>query len=293
MKKCVLKKIGVIANCDKPDTPQVLKKLYDLSVRRGLKLFLEPAAGKILGEGDILSTKQMVKRVNAIISIGGDGTVLRVAREIGTCNIPVLGINTGGLGFLTSISEKDIVISLDNLVAGKYLLSRRSVIDVFHRSKKSKKKQSFRALNEAVIGRQSASRILNFEVWINNIPVTSYRCDGIIVSTPTGSTGHSLSAGGPILLPETSVLLLSLICPHTLSWRPLVIPDKDEILIKAMTNAPQRLTIDGQVGCVVSEGDEISLKRSKYSVSFIQMEGYSYFDVLRQKLQWSISHIHI
>ena len=287
------KKLGVIVNTAKQNASSAVKELLYAAKKYGMQIFLEKSSADFLGEKHAIPFSKMLKVIDLLISIGGDGTVLRVARELNGKNIPILGINIGGLGFLTSVSEKEIRKSLLNLSRGEYRLSHRSVLNIVHKNKNTGVIKNYRALNDAVIGRESASRMLTLEVSVNRTVVTSYRCDGIIISTPTGSTGHSLSAGGPILPPETDVFVLTLICPHTLSWRPLVISDCNEIIVKAVSNAPQRLTIDGQVGDVVAEGDEIFFTRSPKGVSFVHMPDYSYFDVLRRKLNWSVSNSRV
>jgi len=250
----------------------------------------EKETARLIQAGSGLPCSRLFDRVDGVIALGGDGTVLRVARQLAGRDLPILGVNIGGLGFLTSVAERDVVKALRYAADGRCDIAVRSVAEVVV-MRKGKRKGFYRALNDAVIGRVSSSRMLTLEVSVDASVVTSYQCDGIIVSTPTGSTGHSLSAGGPILTPETPAFVLTLICPHTLSWRPVVVPDTRLISIRVVTDAEQQLTVDGQVGQVLCKGDEISVCRSSSGVRFLHLPGHSYFAVLRQKLHWSGSNL--
>jgi len=216
--------------------------------------------------------------------------MLRVVRELDGRDIPVMGVNIGGLGFLTSVSEKEIECSLECLARDRFDVSVRAIADaVVWRGLKVVAR--YRALNDVVIANGPSSRILTLNVSIGGDKGTAYVCDGLIVSTPSGSTGHSLSAGGPIVTPETPAFVISLMCPHTLSSRPVVVPDRGEIAIRVTDSAGQaRLSVDGQVGRMLGKGETVRVTRSDRSVRFIHLPGHSYFSVLRQKLHWSGSN---
>ena len=224
-------------------------------------------------------------------ALGGDGTMLRVARAVGVRNTPIMGLNIGSLGFLTSVAEDELAQAFQCLAADRFTMSSRTMaLCVVEREGR----ELFRddALNDVVVGRRKSSRIITLDVAIDNRPVTSYTCDGLIISTPTGSTGHSLSAGGPIMLPETPVFVLSLVCPHTLSSRPVVVPDQRDIEVIARESAVElMLTVDGQVEQPLASGDLIRVRKSGRCARCIHLPGYSYFSVLRQKLHWSGSNV--
>jgi NAD+ kinase len=286
-----MKKLGIMANCSKPRAAEVLRALSENAVEMGLQLFSDKATAKFMKSCKIVSQGRMFEVVDAVIALGGDGTMLRAVRALAGKDKPVLGVNIGSLGFMTSVAEKDIGRALDCLVSNKFSISVRAVIDAVV-VRRGKAVAHYRALNDVVLDRGPSSRIMTLEVAIDGDYVTSYSCDGLIVSTPTGSTGHSLSAGGPIVAPESRALVISVICPHTLSSRPLVIPDQGEIAITATEIVGAfLLSVDGQTGQSLKQGDCIKVKRSDKSVRFIHLPGYSYFSVLRKKLHWRGSSI--
>ena len=241
--------------------------------------------------GEAVSPERMFESSEAIMALGGDGTMLRAVRELDGRNIPVIGVNIGGLGFLTSVSEENLDRALECLAEDDFVLSKSSIAEcAVHRD--GSEIAGYRALNDVVISNGPSSRVVTLRVSIDGDEVTSYVCDGLIVSTPAGSTGHSLSAGGPILMPESQVFVISLICPHTLSSRPLVVPDRSEVsIVAAADEEGLLLSVDGQVGMQLQDGDCVTVRRSGSDISFIHLPGHSYFAVLRQKLHWSGSNV--
>jgi NAD+ kinase len=216
--------------------------------------------------------------------------MLRVVRDLDGRDLPVMGVNIGGLGFLTSVAEEDLERGLGCLASGAFTTQPRNIAEcVVQRG--AIERERYRALNDVVVHAGPLSRVITLDVEVNGSRVTSYVCDGLIVSTPTGSTGHSLSAGGPILLPETRAWVVSLICPHTLSSRPLVVPDSMEIAISTSVNDRVMLSVDGQVGGPVLKGDRVVVKASDRCVRFVRLPGYDHFAVLRQKLGWKGSSV--
>jgi NAD+ kinase len=281
-----MKRLGVIANLGKPEAPAALKRLAKKAAKLGLELLSDEATAKFLGHCKVVARAEIVGKPDAIIAMGGDGTMLRAVRELDGRDKPLIGVNLGSLGFMTSVAEEDIERALESLVAGKYLESIRAMAECVV-DRNGKEVGRYRALNDVVVTSGKSVRILSLEMSIDNQHVTSYACDGLIVSTPTGSTGHSMSAGGPIVQPDTQAFVISLICPHSLSSRPLVVPDKSEISVRIEESEGDiLLSIDGQEGYSLSQGDCVKVKRSSKSVRFIHLTGYSYFAVLRQKLHW-------
>jgi len=285
-----MKTLGVFANCSKPRAAEVLARLSDKARNLGLRLFADKTSAALLKAAEPVEVPEMLDRVEAVLALGGDGTMLRAARELGGHDKPIIGVNIGGLGFLTSVAEADLERALECLAADNFSTSHRSMAECVVR--RGDKTLSYRALNDVVLGSGGSARIVTLHVSIEGEDVTSFVCDGLIVSTPTGSTGHSLSAGGPIIIPESQVLVLGLICAHTLSTRPLVVPDRSVISVTVVNSGGGlMLSVDGQVDNALEVGDRVDIRRSEESVRFIHLPGYSYFSVLRHKLHWRGSNV--
>jgi NAD+ kinase len=282
-----MKKLAVIANCGKPRAKDVLRRLALKARELGLRVVADRTTARLLKYGAAVSEARVFDGVDGVVALGGDGTMLRVARALDGKDRPVMGVNLGGLGFLTSVAEADLDRGLECLAKNDFTVSERAIAEV-HAERRGKRLGAYRALNDAVISRGRSMRVVTLDVSVGRDKGTSYVCDGLIVSTPTGSTGHSLSAGGPIISPDTSAFVVSLICPHTLSSRPLVVPDRSEILVTVASCAGDLLlSIDGQVDRPLMQGDRVRVRRSAKGVRFVHLPGYSYFAVLRQKLHWS------
>jgi len=281
-----MKCIGVLANCGKSRAPEVLKRLADMAKRLKLEVITDEETGALLKKCKSLPAAQLCGRVQALMALGGDGTMLRAVRALDGRNKPIIGVNIGSLGFLTSVAEGELGRALQCLAADDYTTSVRAVMEAVV-LRNGAEIARFRGLNDVVVSSGQSTRVITLDVSVESEKVTSYICDGLIVSTPTGSTGHSLSAGGPILTPDTQAFVISLICPHTLSSRPLVVPDRSVVsTVVTKSSGELRLTVDGQVGQPLAVGDCVSVRRSRKSVRFIHLPGYSYFGVLRQKLNW-------
>jgi NAD+ kinase len=281
-----MKTIGVLANCRKPGAPAMLKRLAVRAAALGMKLVACDETARAVPGVKRVSAKSFARQIDVLLAMGGDGTMLKAVRLLGGSDKPVLGVNLGSLGFLTSVTEERLEKALDVLRKGSYTVSKRTMLEcrLFHGTRPV---GSYRALNDVVIGWGVSSRVITLEVSVDREPVASYVCDGLIVSTPTGSTGHSLSASGPIVHPASPCLVISLICPHTLSSRPLVIPDSSRISIELTRGTDHsRMSVDGQVSQGLKPGDRIEFRRSARTVRFIHLPGYSYCSVLRQKLHW-------
>jgi len=281
-----VKRLVVIANPSKPQAGRVVARIADVARKLDVHLVADRETARLLPGLCPVSLSELPRSIDAVIACGGDGTVLRTARELAGRDCPVMGVNLGGLGFLTSVTESDVEQALEELVEDRCVVTERSLAEITVRRGK-RIVATERALNEVVIGRLTSSRVLTLEAWIEQESVTSYRCDGLIVATPTGSTGHSLSAGGPILTPEVHAFVLTLICPHTLTWRPVVVPDDRAITVRIMTDVAQQVTVDGQVNHPLRIGDAVCIRRSARGIRFLHRPDYSHFAVLRQKLQWA------
>jgi len=286
-----MKNIGVTANVRKPRAAEVVKQLCLSARRHRLKLFGPPETAAI-GEGmEAANGKALFRKIEALVALGGDGTMLRAVRELDGLDIPIMGINVGSLGFLTSVQEEDMDKALGCLAGNGFTIGVQRMAEC-RALRGGAEIGRYHALNDVVLQNGPSSRVIGLNMEVDGQPVTQYVCDGLIVSTPTGSTGHSLSAGGPILSPEARALVVSLICPHTLSSRPLVLPDTSTITVTVAEAVEEiLLTVDGQVGMSLKERDLIEVRASDRHVRFMHMPGYSQFAVLRQKLHWSGSNV--
>ncbi len=280
-----MKKIGVIVNTKRPRAENILDELRRLAQQHGFRLYAEDAAMAAALDAEHIPAETFGEQVDVALALGGDGTVLYTARALHGSDVPILGINLGSLGFLTSVADTEMAAALDAIAAGCYKVSVRDVAEcrIFQNGSVGEE----RALNDIVIGWGASSRIVTLKLSIDGEAVGSFMCDGMLVSTPTGSTGHSLSAGGPILHPGVAGFGISVICPHTLSSRPLVVPNSSLIEIEVVTAAKELiLSIDGQDEYKVEKGDRIETRRSPHQVRFLQLQDHSYFSVLAQKLHW-------
>lgn len=282
-----IKKVGIIANLQKKNALSVSKKLIALLAPHKIKIFAENALAKKL-KLDPYTHTEIDKQADIIFSLGGDGTLLSTTRFLNfSTNTPIFGINLGsGLGFLTECCHKTMDAALKDLLSGKYDITKRHILSV---STNELKNKTHYALNDITITRDQLSRVFDFNVRINNEPLTTYKSDGIIVATPTGSTAYSLSAGGSIVDPETKAILITPICPHTLTNRPLIIPDKKTIQIDISPFQDNVImTVDGQTGIPLTDKTgQINIKLSRKSIKLIKLPHNNFCSILRKKLNWS------
>ena len=281
-----MKKAGVIANPKRPHAADIFDRLARKAADLGIELFADKQTSTCLPAATVLEFEQFAETVDVVLALGGDGTVLFCAKLLNGADVPILGINLGSLGFLTGVGEDQLEAALDALASGTCERDVRTVADctILHGGNPT---ATCRILNDAVIGFGGSSHIVTLELAVDGEPITSFACDGMVVTTPTGSTGHSLSAGGPIIQPCAAVFGISVICPHTLSNRPIILPDSNPIEI-AVRHAHKKLLLsaDGQDIAELDEGDAVRITRSAKPVIFLHLPGYSYFSVLSQKLHW-------
>jgi NAD+ kinase len=230
--------------------------------------------------------EELAAKVDLMIVLGGDGTLLSAARALGTHKVPILAVNLGGLGFLTSVTLDELYPLLEHVVAGRHLTSERMMLDAeVLRSGQAAEPQC--ALNDAVVNKAALARMLDFDVHVDGNHVGRYRADGLVVATPTGSTAYSLAAGGPIIDPDLDAFVITPICPHMLTNRPLVIPDTARIdLDFTAAEEPVFITLDGQIGFQLKPKDHVTITKSKNRVSLVRPPTKTYFQVLRSKLKW-------
>ncbi len=283
-----IKCVGVVVKPNHKEAWQTACELSGWLERRGINLI-----GKPHEEFDASSCG--IERVDAvkfqteadlIVVLGGDGTMISTARLTGDKEVPVLGINYGSLGYLTEFRIEEMFPALEKILEGNYQIDRRVMLDVEH-LRGGEKLVSGRVLNDVVINKAAITRIIEIEVELNNLFVNSFRADGLIVSTPTGSTAYNLSAGGPIIYPSMNAVVLTPICPFTLTNRPIVVPDEDEIKIKLKNEIEGViLTLDGQIGHQIKADDRVLIRKSATTFNLVQPSNRNYFDVLRNKLKW-------
>jgi len=281
-----MKKIGVIVNTKRPRAPEVLNELKRLAEQHRFVLYAEDAEmAESLG-AELIPVETFGKTVDVALALGGDGTVLYTSRALHGSDVPIMGINLGSLGFLTSVGDSEIASAMDAIKHKTYKVSKRLVAEcrIFQNGSPVGEEC---ALNDVVLGWGASSRISTLKLSIDHEAVGSFMCDGMIVSTPTGSTGHSLSAGGPILHPGICGFGINVICPHTLGTRPLVVPDSSAITIEVVNAAKELiLSIDGQDEYKIEKGGRIEIRKSPHEARFLQLQEHSYFSVLSQKLHW-------
>jgi len=275
--------VGVAIKPGVPRAAAAARELAKWLAPRGVHVLYDPAAAAAVGE-PACSPDELARRADLLVVLGGDGTLLAMARALDARPVPILGINLGTLGFLAEVSVDEIELALARALAGEMRVERRMRLAVEH-VREGRAQGSWLALNDAVVT-SALARLIEIETRADGQLVTTYHADGLIVSTPTGSTAYSLSAGGPILLPTLDAFVLTPICPHALTQRPLVVPDTAVLEIAPCAGAPARLTVDGQKGAELAEGDRVRVQRSEHDLLLLVSPQRSRFDVLRAKLRW-------
>lgn len=284
--------MGLVANPEKSACGPLLARAARVIERSGREVCTEPVAavmGRLQGTAfpDVAS---LAKAVDLLLVFGGDGTMLRVANETGGSQTPLLGINTGGLGFLTGASAEGFAKVLAQVWKDHYRVEQRTLIEASGTCQKRPVRAC--AMNDFVVGRALVSRLMLLEVSVDDEPLTSYRCDGLVVSSPTGSTAYSLSAGGAIVHPAAEVFAITPICPHTLSNRSVIVSLKARIRVRVVNEKPETvLSADGRAVCPMAAGDTITIRRSRRQVRLMHLAGGSFFETLRRKLHWSGAHV--
>jgi NAD+ kinase len=281
------KTVGIIANGTKPAAAALLTRVVRKLESLDQAVFLDHASAALLGQTSDFSVRSLFRRCDFMVVLGGDGTLLQAVHEGSFPAPPILGINTGTLGFLSGAGPSDFEKVLDEWCAGLALLSERSLLSVEVLRKGSSFWQG-RALNEAVLSRGERSRVIRLDVDIDGVMLTEYNADGLIVATPTGSTAYSLSAGGPVLAPNSGVFVVTPICPHVLTNRSVIVNERSTIEVRSGAGQEGAcLTLDGRQPLPLSAGDLIRIRRSKQALRLVFPSGLPFFEVLRQKLKWS------
>lgn len=293
MSVAAIARVGIVVKPHQPEAMRTMRRLVAWLVEHGITpvacsgMELERIETETKRRIEQLDREEMAASVDLIVVLGGDGTMIATARALREREIPVLGINHGHLGYLAEFRADEMTAALRSILDGKYRIDRRVMLDAEVLREDSSTHQG-RVLNDVVIGKSSLrARIIEIEVLMNSQLVGQIRGDGVIVSTPTGSTAYNLSAGGPIIYPSMNAVVITPICPHTLSNRPILVPDDAEIEIHLTT--PQEevaLTLDGQIAFPLQMGDRVRVSKSRTSFHIVQPPDRNYFEVLRDKLRW-------
>jgi NAD+ kinase len=287
-----IKRIGVVVKPHQPDALETLCRLTEWLNERSITLVGLPEIEREQIEHqtgcsiDVVNGGELARAADLILVLGGDGTMIATARMMGDTEIPVIGVNYGGLGYLAEFRIEEMFGALESILAGDYKLEQRVMLAVELRRGNEVVTRN-RVLNDVVMNKSALARIIEIETHLNDQFVNLFRADGLIVATPTGSTAYNLSAGGPIVFPSMNAIVITPICPFTLSNRPIVVPDDSVIEVRLMTEKEEvALTLDGQVGFPLHAGDRVRIRKSETSFNLVQPKNRNYFDVLRDKLKW-------
>jgi NAD+ kinase len=285
------KTIGLIAHPGKPGVGELINALAAEFARHSMSVLLEKETAAVAGKKSDLTVAHLGAKADLLVVAGGDGTILNVADRMGDATTPVLGINVGSLGFLTVVGSQTFREAVECIAQGKITFSNRTLLEVSLRGAKEKPAPMI-ALNDAVFSRGEISRLIRLHTRVNGEPLTEFNADGLIVATPTGSTAYSLSAGGPIMAPESGVFVITPICPHVLTNRSIIVSENSVIEVEASEpDYPVYLTIDGREPMRIARAAKVEIRKAKKKLRLAAMPGVSFFSVVRQKLKWSGSNV--
>lgn len=278
-----VRKAGIVIKPHAPSVEGILKIVVEYFEGRGIACVLEDVAARKLGRPDGLQREDVAAASDLVVVLGGDGTLLSVAHHAAQAGVPVMGVNLGRLGFLTEIPVSEATLTLDRFLAGdaglispRWLLEARTANAVSY------------CLNDVVVTKGAVARMIELTIGIDGKEVATLKADGLIVSTPTGSTAYSLSAGGPILHPQIPAIVLTPICPHTLSFRPLAVPSTSMIGVRLLTDGEEvHLTLDGQRGGVLVHNDVVDIRKAPFELQLVTSSRRNYYDLVKEKLGWA------
>jgi NAD+ kinase len=280
-----IKRVGIIAKRNKPQAIEIISELTPWLDRYGIEVIVDEETASQMDGAPSVSSEHAPSRSDLVIVLGGDGTLLHAARQVGDSGVPILGVNLGSLGFLTNIALPDLYDVMKKVLEGDYRIEERMTLRA--ELEKDVTVPPHVVLNDVVINKGALARIVTLKVNINGTYMTTYRADGLIVSTPTGSTGYNMSAGGPIIYPTLSAIIITPICPHTLTNRPIVVPGDAEIDIKLVSESSDVfVTLDGQVGFQYPMNRKLTVSRGVTKILLVEPTRLEYFSVLRSKLRW-------
>jgi NAD+ kinase len=281
-----MKSVAIISKPSKAELATILPELLSWFRQRGYQLYLDRETAQYTNGEEVVPRQEIgAKHPDFALVLGGDGTLLSAARAVAHEGVPILAVNLGSLGFLTEVPLSEMQSTLEAIDAGKCPTEQRALLDCSLIRNGGKIAQHF-ALNDAVVSKSAIARLLDFDLVIDGVFVFNCKADGVIIATPTGSTAYSLAAGGPVLMPSVTSFVVTPVCPHSLTHRPLVVPDKATIELQVETGGEDAyLSIDGQVGLPVKPGDRVTCHRAQNTVKLLRMKK-TFFHVLRTKLKW-------
>lgn len=288
-----IKKVGILSKSAVMRKVKGLDKLVQLLKKQKVEIFYDENISKRVAskktKPQSYTRAELLDKCDLVIILGGDGTILKTAGFMGKSNVLILAVNYGNLGFLSESHPENLLKNIKKIFAGDYFIDKRSLLRVTH-YRDNKKTNTFLAMNDAVINQGMFARLIELDIHIDDKPVVGFKADGLIISTPTGSTAHSLSAGGPIVYPSLNALVLTPICPAPLTLRPIVIPNDRDLKVTVTSKRREKhnlgLTIDGQTTVQLEYGDIIKARRSSRSFHMIRFEGSNHYQILREKLGW-------
>ena len=280
--------VGLIAHTGKPGSPPLVRDVCEALGQASVTVLLESATATLVGKQSHYSMADLAREVDLLVVLGGDGTILNVVGQLGAQLKPVFGINVGSLGFLTCAASADYTEAVRCITTGRMVFSNRTLLEVTI----GRGGTVLTGLNDAVFSRGEVSRLIRLHTRVNGEPLTEFNADGLIVATPTGSTAYSLSAGGPILAPESGALVITPICPHVLTNRSIIVGEDAVIEVEASErDYPVFLTVDGREPLRIESGAVVSVRKSDRVLPLAAMPGVSFFSVVRQKLKWRGSNV--
>lgn len=281
-----MENIGIIAKHTEERAVEVVSNLASWIGERKKNIVLDRETASVLRVDEGILRSRLPEMSDLIVAIGGDGTLLSAARVVGTSGVPILAVNMGSLGFITDITLEDLYPVLESVLSGDFEYDERMML-VCHIHRLGERVANYTVLNDVVINKGALAKIIDIQTFVDDLYLTTFKADGLIISTPTGSTAYSMSAGGPIVYPNMQCILITPICPHTLTNRPLVLPDTKVVKAELTTRETDiLLTLDGQVGFGLREDDIIEVKKSESPLKLIKTPFKDFFDVLRTKLKW-------
>jgi len=280
------KSVGILTKPKFPEDKSPLQDVVAWLRTRNIDVILDTTSASLLGEQGGFQKPQLASKADVLLVLGGDGTMLNAARLAGERGIPILGVNMGGLGFLTEVRLENLYPSLERVFANDFVLDERLMLRTYIHQQGETVAQGV-VLNDVVISKGTLARMIELKIAIQGRFVTNLRGDGLIVSSPTGSTAYSLSAGGPIIDPAVQSLILTPVCPHTLTHRPLIVPGNAEIEVTLTSKDNGAMaTLDGQEGVTITQGDTVVIQTSEHRTRLIRFPESNYYDLLREKLKW-------
>ncbi len=281
-----VKRIGIVGNPQRREIARAIDHFSDLARKSRVEVWIdEDLSGLCRGGAGFCRREAMRQGADVVVAFGGDGTILRAAAAVGDAGVPILGVNLGRLGFLAEAGADELEGSLERLLKGDYGVEERMALEG-----RVGDGRPFFALNDVVIEKGACSRVVSIEAWMSDEQVSAFSGNGIVAATPVGSTGYSLSAGGPVVHPSLDAIILTPICPHSLSMRPLIVPGDQSVRVRVRADHSElMLASDGVTASPLRSGDEISVRRAAHKVKLINLKGLSFYELLSRKLAWSLN----